>query len=135
MIQLFNTLGTLIGYFTCYGSVQAEGSFSWRFPSAVPAVIAMTMAIVTPFFPHSPRWLLHVGRHEEAEGARERLGLKGQRPDLSRNVSTMENLVDGPALIPKQSFWDQAQLLWAKDIRWKTVFCIFIMGIQQVGCA
>ncbi|KAK0210316.1 general substrate transporter, partial [Desarmillaria ectypa] len=53
-IQSSNTIGIVTGYFTCYGSIKVPGSFSWRFPLALQAMVAIILAIGTPFFQHSP---------------------------------------------------------------------------------
>ncbi|KAJ7696833.1 hypothetical protein B0H17DRAFT_1197930 [Mycena rosella] len=72
ILQLFNTLGI------------AADSFSWRFPLGLQAVVAIVLAIGTPFFPHSPHWLLSVNRsHEAAAGAQVvQLTLKQQAKEL-----------------------------------------------------
>ncbi|KAJ7588192.1 general substrate transporter [Mycena floridula] len=130
-VQTFNTLGVMIGYFSCYGTVKIPSSFSWRFPIGLQAGIAIFMAIGMPFFPHSPRWLVHVGRHADAELAMFKLGMTVPRKDESR-VAAIDAVVAAP--IPARTpFWHQAKALWARDVRYRTIFCIFIMGMQQAS--
>lgn len=40
---------------------------SWRAPFILQSLTSLTLAIVTPFLYHSPRWLLSKGRRAEAE--------------------------------------------------------------------
>ncbi|KAJ7682083.1 general substrate transporter [Mycena polygramma] len=122
-VQLFNTVGIASGYFTCFGSVKSPGSFSWRLPLGLQAVVALVLAIGTPFFPHSPHWLLSIDRPVAAETATRKLGLQ-----ISQIRKEDEESARRPAT---QSFKDQAKELWAKDVRFRTSFALFLMGMQQ----
>lgn len=118
----------LSGYFTCFATVKDAGSFSWRLPLGLQAVVAILLAIGTPFFPHSPHWLLSVGRPADAEAATLALGL--QLTEIRK-----EDEAGGPAVAaPKQTLKQQVKGLWAKDVRFRTFFGLFLMGMQQVCC-
>ncbi|KAK0502750.1 general substrate transporter [Armillaria luteobubalina] len=114
-VQLFNTCGVMSGYFTCYGTVKLPGSFSWRFPLALQAVVAVIVAVGTPI----------VNRHRDVEETKRRLGIAG--------ASAEDSFVD--TVIPKVRghFGKDLKNLWAKDIRMRTLFCVFIMAIQQLS--
>ncbi|KAJ7131665.1 general substrate transporter [Mycena crocata] len=125
--QLFNTVGVAAGYFTCLGTVRHAGSFSWRLPLGLQAVVAMVLAIGTPFFPHSPHWLLSVNRPSDAETATVALGLQ-----LTEIRKEGESVAGGAAKeVVKQTLRQQAKELWAKDVRFRTFFGLFLMGMQQ----
>ncbi|KAJ7628434.1 general substrate transporter [Roridomyces roridus] len=109
-VQLFNTTGVAAGYFTCFGTVRHAGSISWRLPLGLQAVVAIVLAIGTPFFEHSPHWLLSVGRSRDAEAAALRLGLQ-------------------LAEVRKED--EQAKELFAPDVRFRTLLGLFLMGMQQ----
>ncbi|KAJ6523470.1 general substrate transporter [Mycena vulgaris] len=127
-VQLFNVVGITAGYFTCFGTVKSADSFSWRFPLGLQAVVAIVLAIGTPFFPHSPHWLLSVNRPVDAEAATLTLGL--QMTEIRKN----EAATRGPARdAVKQTFKQQAKELWAKDVRFRTFFGLFIMTMQQAS--
>ncbi|KAJ7506621.1 general substrate transporter [Mycena galericulata] len=126
-VQLLNTIGVASGYFTCFGTVKYADSISWRLPLGLQAVVAMVLAIGTPFFPHSPHWLLSVGRPTDAEAATVTLGLRLTEIQKEDEVSS-----GGPAReASKQAFKEQAKALWAKDVRFRTLFGLFLMGMQQ----
>jgi hypothetical protein len=94
----------------------------------VQAVVAIVLAIGTPFFPHSPHWLLSVNRPVDAEAATLTLGLQ-----LTEIRKEDETSAGGPAraAVVKQTFKQQAKELWAKDVRFRTFFGLFLMGMQQ----
>ncbi|ESK90482.1 mfs sugar [Moniliophthora roreri MCA 2997] len=125
-IQLFNTIGTMTGYFTCYGSVNVPSTLSWRLPLAIQAGVSLLLAIGVPFFPHSPRWLVHVGRHQEAEVAHKRLGM--QAAEAKKNDT---GVLETAPIESRRNFWKHAKELFSKDVRSRTLLGLFIMGIQQ----
>ncbi|KAJ8080529.1 hypothetical protein PM082_017362 [Marasmius tenuissimus] len=128
-VQLFNTIGTMTGYFTCYGSVNIQGSMSWRLPLAIQGAFSLLMAIGTPFFPHSPRWLIHVGRHREAEVAHAKLGL--QVPESKKEEVGAPGVMDAPRIESRREVWKHIKEMFAKDVRGRTMLGVFLMGIQQ----
>ncbi|KAJ7785292.1 general substrate transporter [Mycena maculata] len=123
-VQLFNTLGVAAGYFTCFGTVKHAGSISWRLPLGMQAIVAMVLAIGTPFFPHSPHWMLSVGRPSDAEATAVKLGL--QLTELRK-----EDEVAGSGPASRQTFMQQAKQLWGKDVRFRTSFGLFLLAMQQ----
>ncbi|KAJ7506619.1 general substrate transporter [Mycena galericulata] len=126
-VQLLNTIGIASGYFTCFGTVKYADSIAWRLPLGLQAVVAMVLAVGTPFFPHSPHWLLSVGRSADAEAATLTLGLRLTEIQKEDEVSA-----GGPAReVSKQTLRQQAKALWAKDVRFRTLFGLFLMGMQQ----
>ncbi|KAF7336888.1 MFS sugar [Mycena venus] len=128
-VQLFLVIGIAAGYFTCFGTVKHAGSFAWRLPLGLQAVIAMLLAIGTPFFPHSPHWLLRVGRPADAEAATLTLGLQLTEIRKEGEIST-----SGPAAnVPKQTLKQQAKELFSKDVRFRTFLGLFLSGMQQAS--
>jgi hypothetical protein len=43
-----------------------NSTWAWRVPSAIQGIFSILCILVLPFIPESPRWLVHVGRREEA---------------------------------------------------------------------
>ncbi|KAK0434938.1 general substrate transporter [Armillaria borealis] len=127
-LQSFNTIGIMTGYFTCYGSVKVPGSFSWRFLLALQAVVAIILAVGTPFFPHSPRWLRHVGRHRDVDEAKRRLGIAGTNA-TGDDLNSQDTNITGSS----GHFAQDLKNLWGKGIRTRTIFCVFIMAMQPLS--
>ena len=120
----------ILGYFICYGTVNMSGSFSWRFPFAMQAVVAALFATGAPFLPHSPRWLRHVGRHEEALRAWTRLGVtpaEAEKEDMSAAAAERERT-------ERRADWkSQFRQLWARDVRKRTVLGCFLQLMSNVS--
>jgi len=62
----FASIGLGASQFIDLGLFFARGSVSWRLPLAVPILFAATILLFIPFLPDSPRWLVKVGRIDEA---------------------------------------------------------------------
>jgi MFS family permease len=55
-------------YFIIYGMIkQHTGEIVWRFPMAFQLVCFVSVLILVPLLPESPRWLVKVGMHNEAQ--------------------------------------------------------------------
>ena len=141
MVQLFITFGLVLGYFTCYGTVNIEGSLSWRVPFAMQSAIALFLAVMSyTYLPHSPRWLAHKGRREEAQIAWGKLGVSSaEREKESSTGLAIE--VDGGASsdvrlglieIVKKNLVEYATV-FRKDARKPLLLGVFLMSMQQLS--
>ncbi|KAL0570032.1 hypothetical protein V5O48_011930 [Marasmius crinis-equi] len=119
----------MTGYFTCYGSVNIGNSVSWRLPLVIQGTFSLMLAIGTPFFPHSPRWLIHVGRHRDAEIAHAKLGI--QVLESKKEEIPSGEAMAVPPIEPRKNIWKQVKEVFAKDVRGRTLLGLFLMGIQQ----
>lgn len=70
--QFATILGIMLSFWVGYGSNYIGGTgdsqseLSWRLPSIIQGIPAVALAIGIWFMPFSPRWLVKVGRDEEA---------------------------------------------------------------------
>ncbi|TCD60582.1 hypothetical protein EIP91_009840 [Steccherinum ochraceum] len=107
VLQLFITVGIASGYFVCYGTSRFVSSLSWRFPAGMQAVVACILAVGTPFLPHSPRWLRHVGRAAEADASWVKLGVSTADAEKTEENAERQN-------VPRESVWKEARQMWNK---------------------
>lgn len=64
-----NIFGVVVAYWLEYGCsfyTKGNGSFVWRFPIAFQIIPLLFLFGIVFIFPESPRWLVKVGREEEA---------------------------------------------------------------------
>ncbi|EJD02449.1 general substrate transporter [Fomitiporia mediterranea MF3/22] len=127
-IQLFVTIGIASGYFVCYGSNKIAGEMAWRIPFILQAIVSASFAAGSPFLVHSPRWLLRVGRHEDALKAWDHLGLRpteAEKEDIQAGNAERER---------NQHDWKiEMRQMWKKDTRKRTFLGCFLMGMQQLS--
>ena len=130
------------GYFISYGSVRLSSSISWRLLFMMQASVSFIFAAGSLFLAHSPRWLKHVGRTEEATQAWLKLGFTATEAEKEQEVlqrvqdvgqvqiqeSAAAVGVDAKQIVALET----ARMLWDKDVRGRTVLGIFLMGMQQV---
>ncbi|KAI7867718.1 general substrate transporter [Spinellus fusiger] len=64
--QLAVTFGILISFWIDYGTSTISSEAQWKIPLALQIVIGLLLGVGIFFFPHSPRWLMSIGREEEA---------------------------------------------------------------------
>lgn len=71
--QFATILGIMLSFWIGYGSNYIGGTgehqtdLAWRLPSIIQGIPAAALAIGIWFMPYSPRWLVKVGRDEEAK--------------------------------------------------------------------
>lgn len=77
-----NIFGVVLAYWLEFGLSFIDGgksAFQWRFPIAFQIVFLLVLFAAVWFFPESPRWLVNVGREEEARYILQRL--RGSSPE------------------------------------------------------
>ncbi|KAI0042870.1 general substrate transporter [Auriscalpium vulgare] len=66
MAQQMIGIGFIVANWVGYGSQYLSGNAQWRLPLGLQMVPAFMLLVGIQFLPFSPRWLLEVGRDEEA---------------------------------------------------------------------
>lgn len=104
---IFCGSGLTLALWIDFGMSYVSSSASWRFPLAFPIVLSAIVMPTILLLPESPRWLMKLGRHEEA---RDILNILHEDPDaigkelqdiqasldLSGNVSLKSMFQMGP---------------------------------------
>lgn len=71
--QFATILGIMLSFWVGYGSNyiggtgESQSNLAWRLPSIIQGIPAVVLACGIWFMPFSPRWLVKVGRDEEAK--------------------------------------------------------------------
>ncbi|KZO91815.1 general substrate transporter [Calocera viscosa TUFC12733] len=133
MTQLFNVLGIASGYFICYGTVKVPSSFSWRFPLAMQAFTSSVLALgmFSGMCPHSPRWLMHVGRLDEVDIAWAKLGVS--RAEAEKEAEAMVREQAAANASRGRPWYRRAQDMFRKGVAGRTMFGVFLMAMQQMS--
>ena len=101
----------------CYGTSRVESSFSLRFPLGMQAGVSTLLAIGSPFLPHSPRWLRHVGRGAEADIAWVRLGVSAA--DAEKTEETANRVEVPRTLGGKHNEYEIDSCRHYLDVEWQ----------------
>ncbi|KAL4802043.1 general substrate transporter [Aspergillus unguis] len=91
---IFITSGFAVSYWINFGFSRVQHQdFAWRVPLAIPGAISIILIASIFFFPESPRWLVSVGKVEEAtaelarlRGVCESAGME----DITREITAIE---------------------------------------------
>lgn len=143
--QLLNTIGLVVGFFSCYGTRNAGSSLAWRLPFALLAGFAVAFAAASYLWlPESPRWLTVRGRGSEAASTWELLGVASVDREKAENeyanVALRTLDANGSAqqdnALPAPVEENQQSSLWeafAPDVRARTILGVFVLGMQQLS--
>ncbi|KAL9107076.1 MAG: hypothetical protein Q9187_008476, partial [Circinaria calcarea] len=142
---LLTTLGLVVGFFTCYGTVNVNSSLAWRIPFIILACLSGVFSIASfVWLVPSPRWLTLRGRQSEASvawdvlevGHAEREKVENQQNDTTGiEIRSVADSIDSPSRDPtpkpatKWSFFS----VFSSDVRTRTGLAVFMMGMQQLS--
>lgn len=134
MPQAMVTLGTCVGYFTCYGTIRIEGGKSWRLPFIVQAAGVALLALACIVLPESPRWLMASGRKREVVHHMELLefGRDEIAQDLQDLVTPGRPGGSEPRLAQPQFSWRTVMDIFRKKYRFRTTLALLILGMVQL---
>ncbi|KAI9811426.1 MAG: hypothetical protein M1827_005409 [Pycnora praestabilis] len=116
-IEFFlNIFGVVVAYWLGYGCSKVDSGLSpfvWRFPIGFQIIPLIFMFCICWFFPESPRWLVKIGREDEARYILGRLrgesGADGQLAEAEfqdiRNIAELEKKA-GKLNSYFHMFWD-----------------------------
>lgn len=83
-LGLFDDLfyvGALAAAGVTYGTAQIQSSWAWRLPSLLQGVWGIACILLLPWMPESPRWLVDVGRGDDALTVLARINSGGDEED------------------------------------------------------
>ncbi|KAI0858033.1 general substrate transporter [Xylaria cubensis] len=123
--QFMAVTGISLGYFTCYGSIHIDSSFSWRLPFIAQVFISALFIWCCFVLPESPRWLQVQGKGEEARRALERLEVNAIEAERLLVTTTGQAMSLSP--------WRSFLLLFRKAYRQRTILALFILGMVQLS--
>ncbi|KAI9373266.1 general substrate transporter [Aspergillus egyptiacus] len=127
-LQTYVVLGIMTGYFISFGASRIAGSsWGWRVPFVVQGAVALGLCVGMVFVPFSPRWLVQVGRVEEA-----RKVLYTVRPacDVEGELEEMQQSLDPEKRREEQS--GSLTEIFNARYRSRTCLGIFLMAFQQL---
>jgi SP family myo-inositol transporter-like MFS transporter 13 len=84
---LFITMGQVVAYLIGWGFASWGGNSGWRWMVGIGGVPAAVQSFIMLGMPESPRWLVMVGKGEEARGVL--LKVLGGGPSMQRAVSNL----------------------------------------------
>ena len=104
---------------------------AWRTPLALQTVFIIIIGLGINFFPESPRWLMKMGREEEArnvlKATREgdvEYELKGIKKVVKYELETSSSNHYVAMLFPKDKY--------ARQLRWRVVLAVWLQIMQEL---
>ncbi|TLS25399.1 hypothetical protein PpBr36_07776 [Pyricularia pennisetigena] len=105
-------VGAVIAAWATFGTRNMEGDASWRIPSGLMALLPVLITPALYFIDESPRWLVSVGRAEEARAnlARSHVGGDIHHPLIAFEMSEIEETIRAEQAAKETTSWAD---LWA----------------------
>ena len=104
---------------------------AWRTPLALQLIFILVIGIGINFFPESPRWLMKMGREEEARSV-----LRATREgDIEHELKGIQKVVRFELETSTSNhYW---AMIWPKDkysrqLRWRVVLAVWLQIMQEL---
>lgn len=131
---MFVAVGIVLAYWVGYGISHAEGGVVWRVPIGIQMLFAILGGIMLFLCPESPRWLVKVGRIEEAKYMLSRIrNLDVNDPEI---ISTIEEIVSIQEVEASGKTIDWMSIIKGKDAmsgRYRLALAWGIQFFNQMG--
>ncbi|KAL1918063.1 uncharacterized protein VTP21DRAFT_3329 [Calcarisporiella thermophila] len=128
IFQLAVTIGIAVAYFVDYGCVNISGDLAWRVPFILQIAACVALAAGTVVLPFSPRWLVDIGREDEALETLARIRADGERtPEV---VEEFKEIVAEIRLEHAIAVRSYAELFKGTVLR-RTLLGLFVQSMQQ----
>jgi MFS family permease len=124
-LQTYVVFGIMTRYFVAFGSSNMVGSLSWRLPFVIQAVVAVILCVGMVFVPFSPRWLVQIGRNDDARQALCKVRLPFT---LDTELLEIQQSLDPEKLNETASIKE----IFNRKYRSRTALGIFLMSFQQL---
>ena len=106
-------------------------SMAWRTPLALQIIFIIIIGVGINFFPESPRWLMKVGREDEARNVLKatrdsdvEYELKGIKKVVKFELETSTANHYWAMLFPKDKY--------ARQLRWRVVLAVWLQIMQEL---
>ncbi|KAK3173793.1 hypothetical protein OEA41_007125 [Lepraria neglecta] len=132
-IEFFMNIGGLaLAYWIEYFAyLNPNMSMAWRTPLALQIIFIIVIGVGINFFPESPRWLMKVGREQEArhvlQATRDsdvEYELKGIKNVVKFELETSTANHYWAMLFPKDKY--------ARQLRWRVVLAVWLQIMQEL---
>ncbi|KHJ36371.1 putative glycerol proton symporter [Erysiphe necator] len=134
---LFTTLGYALTSWANYGSSRihmTDQSISWRLPLALPNLFSIIVLLFIFFLPESPRWLIKVGRYQEATEIMSKLkDLPIDSSEIINEVNEMRSALD-ESVTQKATLKDMFTM-GPDKLFFRFCLCILLQFYQQMSGA
>lgn len=130
--QLLVTMGIFLGNCTNYGTRKYHNSRQWRVPLGLCFAWAIIMIIAVGLVPESPRYLLQMGRQEDARRSLAKSNkVSPEDPAITQEVKNLQRALDAEHAGGPSRWMD---LFRVKDKSLKrTLMGIFLQAFQQLS--
>ncbi|PFH52909.1 hypothetical protein AMATHDRAFT_138623 [Amanita thiersii Skay4041] len=117
-------IGFIVANWVGYGSQFIKSDVSWRLPLGLQLVPAGLLLVGIQFLPYSPRWLLEVGRDDEAREVVYKLHGAGRKVAAEKEYHEMYETIKAETLTRSRRLSD----LWATRAMLRRTFVA--VGVQ-----
>ncbi|KAJ3044100.1 hypothetical protein HDV00_003204 [Rhizophlyctis rosea] len=125
-------IGSIIATWSTYGSKNINNNLSWRIPIWLQLVPSLIMIAGFFIIPESPRWLISVGRTEEARQILIKYHADGNEHSELVTLEFNEMVETIKTDASDKRFWDYSEIFRSRNGRWRFLMVFFVAFYGQM---